>query len=226
MRPNGPCLVVGSTFGNLQTCRSSLATVPKQLESTKPQAAQLSTPLWDAMSVHLRPTERLVLKLSRPLRASTASRFVPKKGFTGFVLCVEAFDAARLRLGLSCHRHPWHTAFANGFTTSPEALHVHLTELVKALLCSNLRLVHRARARPASQAHVARPRDAQGSTSAAAAYNTCTAHRHEPQMHLPHSTAGLVNFQFHVLHLHQALKADLWTWEGSEATAGQHHRCF
>ena len=97
MRPNGPCLVVGSTFGHLQTCRSSLATVPKQLESTKPQAAQLSTPLWDAMSVHLRPTERLVLKLSRPLRASTASCFVPKKGFAGFALCVEAFDGCKLR---------------------------------------------------------------------------------------------------------------------------------
>ena len=77
--------------------------------------------------------------VSCPRRASQASRSVSRLSM-----------AASLGLRLSCHRHPWHTAFANGFTTSPEAPHVHLTELLEALLCSNLRLVHRAHARPAS----------------------------------------------------------------------------
>ena len=141
MRPNGPCLVVGSTFGHLQTCRSSLATVPKQLESTKPQAAQLSTSLWDQSgwsSSSPAHCELLRQAVSCPRRASQASRSVSRLSIT-----------ASLGLRLSCHRHPWHTA-ANGFTTSPEAPHVHLTELLKALLCSNLRLVHRAHARAAS----------------------------------------------------------------------------
>ena len=71
--------------------------MPKQLESTKPQEAELSRALWDTTSVHLRPTERLLLKLSGPLRASTASRFVPKKGFAGSALCVEAFDGCKAR---------------------------------------------------------------------------------------------------------------------------------